>query len=196
MIIVYVIDRPRWIKSDKEWEIAAPLLKEVLGYTDDDIRNFIEVFDRHWFPPFALNVNEEQIPKILQPFADYELDVFVCEYDDNTLKLIDVCSAMKKFGIVYHRTPQKHYYDEPVISESQKVDPLNPPTFDKSWVELDFDIKPVSTQPTNVPKCPTCQSTNIRKMGSVERGASILTWGIFSKKINKTFKCNNCGHTW
>ncbi len=59
-----------------------------------------------------------------------------------------------------------------------------------------YPKNPASTQPTNVPKCPTCQSTNIRKMGSVERGASILTWGIFSKKINKTFKCNNCGHTW
>ena len=53
------------------------------------------------------------------------------------------------------------------------------------------------TQPINeyVPKCPTCGSTNIRKMGSIERGASILTFGLFSKKINKTFKCNNCGMT-
>lgn len=54
------------------------------------------------------------------------------------------------------------------------------------------------TQPINeyIPKCPTCQSTNIRKIGGVERGASILSFGVFSKKINKTFKCNNCGYTW
>ena len=49
---------------------------------------------------------------------------------------------------------------------------------------------------SRVPKCPTCGSTNIRKMGGVERGASIAAFGIFSKKINKTFKCNNCGYTW
>lgn len=56
----------------------------------------------------------------------------------------------------------------------------------------------MQTQPINeyVPKCPTCQSTNIRKMGGVERGASIFAFGIFSKKINKTFKCNSCGYTW
>jgi predicted RNA-binding Zn-ribbon protein involved in translation (DUF1610 family) len=48
----------------------------------------------------------------------------------------------------------------------------------------------------NMPKCPTCGSTNIRKMGGVERGASIAAFGIFSKKINKTFKCGNCGYTW
>ncbi len=49
---------------------------------------------------------------------------------------------------------------------------------------------------SRVPKCPTCGSTNIRKIGGVERGASIWAFGIFSKKINKTFKCNNCGYTW
>lgn len=53
-----------------------------------------------------------------------------------------------------------------------------------------------STQQQNVPKCPTCGSTNIRKMGTGERTASILGFGILSKKINKTWKCNNCGHTW
>ena len=46
------------------------------------------------------------------------------------------------------------------------------------------------------PKCPTCQSTNIRKMGGVERGVSSYAFGLFSKKINKTFKCQNCGYTW
>ena len=44
--------------------------------------------------------------------------------------------------------------------------------------------------------CPTCGSTNTRKMGNIERGASILTFGIFSKKINKTFKCESCSYTW
>lgn len=48
----------------------------------------------------------------------------------------------------------------------------------------------------NKPKCPTCGSTNIKKIGGIERGASIAAFGIFSKKINKTFKCCNCGYTW
>lgn len=51
-------------------------------------------------------------------------------------------------------------------------------------------------QTTNIPKCPTCGSSNIHKMGVGERTASILGFGILSKKINKTWKCNNCGHTW
>lgn len=48
----------------------------------------------------------------------------------------------------------------------------------------------------NLPKCPTCQSTNIAKIDGLERAGSIAVFGLFSKKINKTFKCKNCGHTW
>ena len=47
-----------------------------------------------------------------------------------------------------------------------------------------------------LPKCPTCQSTKIRKIGSLERGVSVGTLGVFSNKFNKTFKCENCGYTW
>lgn len=51
-------------------------------------------------------------------------------------------------------------------------------------------------QEKNKPKCPTCGSTNIRKIGTGERVASVVGFGLLSKKINKTWKCNNCGHTW
>lgn len=48
----------------------------------------------------------------------------------------------------------------------------------------------------NIPKCPTCQSTNIHKIGTGERVMSVATLGFFSKKINKSFKCRNCGYIW
>lgn len=48
----------------------------------------------------------------------------------------------------------------------------------------------------NIPKCPTCGSTNIEEIGGLERVASVVVWGLSSKKINKTFKCKNCGYTW
>lgn len=48
----------------------------------------------------------------------------------------------------------------------------------------------------NLPKCPTCNSTNIEKIGTGERVASVVGLGLLSKKINKTWKCCNCGYTW
>lgn len=46
------------------------------------------------------------------------------------------------------------------------------------------------------PKCPTCGSTDIKKIGGLERAGSVYMFGIFSKKINKSFECNNCKFTW
>ena len=51
-------------------------------------------------------------------------------------------------------------------------------------------------KPTNIPKCPTCGSIKITKIGTVERAGSVAMFGLASKKIGKTFKCSNCGYTW
>ena len=51
-------------------------------------------------------------------------------------------------------------------------------------------------QNDTTPRCPHCHSTNIKSISSLNRGASIAMWGIFSKKINKSFECKNCGYTW
>lgn len=48
----------------------------------------------------------------------------------------------------------------------------------------------------NMPKCPTCGSLNVHHISGGERAVSVGLFGIFSKKINKTFKCSNCGYTW
>lgn len=53
-----------------------------------------------------------------------------------------------------------------------------------------------SNQSKNQPKCPTCGSTNIKKVNGVERGTSVAFFGLFSKKIGKQFKCNSCGYMW
>ena len=54
----------------------------------------------------------------------------------------------------------------------------------------------VARELLNKPKCPTCSSTNVQKIGTGERVASVAILGLFSKKINKSFKCKNCGYTW
>ena len=48
----------------------------------------------------------------------------------------------------------------------------------------------------NLPTCPTCGSLNVKKISGAERIASVGFWGLLSGKINKSFKCNNCGYTW
>lgn len=47
----------------------------------------------------------------------------------------------------------------------------------------------------NDPRCPICQSFDVRRISGFDRATSILALGIFSKKINKSYKCNHCGST-
>lgn len=51
-------------------------------------------------------------------------------------------------------------------------------------------------QALNIPKCPTCGSTNIKPITGSERAVSVIGLGLLSKKINKSFKCLNCKCTW
>lgn len=51
-------------------------------------------------------------------------------------------------------------------------------------------------QRANVPKCPTCGSTNIRRISTLDRAVSIGILGIFSGKIGKNYECLNCKAKW
>ena len=44
--------------------------------------------------------------------------------------------------------------------------------------------------------CPYCNSTNVTKIGTVNRAVSVGMFGLASSKIGKTHKCNDCGSTW
>lgn len=53
--------------------------------------------------------------------------------------------------------------------------------------------KAILEEQSKSPKCTYCGSTNIRKIGLLNRAISTELWGLGSKKIGKQFHCNNCG---
>lgn len=48
----------------------------------------------------------------------------------------------------------------------------------------------------NIPHCPTCGSTNIKKISTTSKAVNTVAFGIFGTKRHKTFHCNNCGYEW
>lgn len=46
------------------------------------------------------------------------------------------------------------------------------------------------------PKCPTCQSIDIRKISATSKVVNTALFGIVGTKRHKTFHCNNCGYEW
>lgn len=52
--------------------------------------------------------------------------------------------------------------------------------------------KAILENANNVPKCPYCQSTNLKKLDVIDRGVSFGLFGFASSKVGKQWHCNNC----
>lgn len=79
------------------------------------------------------------------------------------------------------------------------------PNFDQSCLDLrlkrekffrEKSMKEYLNKQANVPKCPTCSSTNLRRISFASKAANTYLFGIFGTKRDKTFHCNNCGYEW
>lgn len=51
-------------------------------------------------------------------------------------------------------------------------------------------------QESSVPRCPTCGSTNLKKISGLSKAGSVAMWGLLSQKVKKTYHCNMCGYEW
>lgn len=51
-------------------------------------------------------------------------------------------------------------------------------------------------QRANVPKCPTCGSTNVEKISTAKKAFGFAMVGLFSSNLGKTMHCRNCGYKW
>lgn len=49
---------------------------------------------------------------------------------------------------------------------------------------------------SNIPKCPTCSSTNLKKISATSKVVNTAMFGIFGTKRYRQFHCNNCGYEW
>ena len=56
--------------------------------------------------------------------------------------------------------------------------------------------KPTSYIQPQVPKCPTCGSTNIKNISGTKRWLSTGIFGLASSNIGKTMVCGSCGYKW
>lgn len=48
----------------------------------------------------------------------------------------------------------------------------------------------------NIPKCPTCGSTNVEPISTGRKAIELFALGLASKTVGKTYKCKNCGYHW
>ena len=80
-----------------------------------------------------------------------------------------------------YRLAYKYYWQQDIISSNNSKTSISQP---KSQPEL------------NLPKCPTCGSTNVNKISAVKKATGFFAVGIFSSNFGKTMECKNCGYKW
>lgn len=115
--------------------------------------------------------------------------------DDRTCPVCGACLITPNIGTdAYFMMPndQREEYKKALRNNAE----LEPSLVAKRIAyEAEQSVKS-SVPSTPKPKCPTCSSTNVHKISAGERVASVGLFGLFSKKINKTFKCKDCGYSW
>lgn len=68
-----------------------------------------------------------------------------------------------------------------------------------SVAELHTEIVQTYFEKPDVPnevKCPTCGSSDVERVSSMEKAVNIGMFGLFGNKRNKQFRCNNCKYMW
>ena len=124
-----------------------------------------------------------------------KLDQLICPFCNN--KLIDTGLPVEDFHLIGKATD----WNREILDLMMELHESNPIDYQlklnqfKLQQEQHEAIKEQEWE-RNRPHCPTCGSTNVKQITGTERAMSVVGLGIFSKKINKTYKCLKCKCTW
>ena len=130
-------------------------------------------------------------------------EILKCDCCKSTTCPVPEKYLLEGFDIAFKNKESEQLLIEELVKTSPEFDQY---LFDhrdeilaKQSAEFDTKMahgKAVLEENIRIPKCPTCGSTNISKIGTVNRMISTGLFGLASSKIGKTHKCNNCGTTW
>lgn len=68
---------------------------------------------------------------------------------------------------------------------------------EKNEIPKTLFLKEKIEEKNNFPHCPTCNSTNLKKISGLSKAGSVAIWGILAAgRTSKTWHCNNCGTEW
>lgn len=180
---MYKLHAPLINNSNGKIPIIKILFKEILGYNDKEIEQFINT---KFMCDIAINLSLEQAQQIAEPFYENDIQIYLYDQKNNTPLF-----WQKDLGIcLVKNQPKKHYYDNPIISREHLVDPFIKQEKEKQYNiqqnNIEQNIKLIIT-------CPYCKSTDTKKITRASKAVHTFFFGLHSAGRNsKNFHCNNC----
>lgn len=90
--------------------------------------------------------------------------------------------------------------EEPAFIESMiKLKESDPIEYQLKMSQFKANIAQQESSKTindNKPKCPTCSSSNLKKVSTTSKAVNTVMFGLLGTKRYKTFHCNDCGYEW
>ena len=141
-------------KSNEKLPIIKRLFKEVLGYTEEEIQQFVET---KFMCDVVKNLTIEQAKQITEIFLDNGINIYlsVQETGESIYWGRDIDITLSQ------NPPKEHYCDEPLVSRDQLVNPLvqqEQERLENYARQSREEIIQRNTSPTIT--CPYCKSTD------------------------------------
>jgi len=124
------------------------------------------------------------------------------EYEKNHVRWMkSICDLKRELF-------EKYVADWPTLDKNCEPYKLNIETlYQNGYGEIHSRIEAAANQnaqkwaesrplTVNIPKCPTCGSTAVKRISDLKKGVSMALWGAFSDTFGKTYQCNHCGYKW
>jgi len=87
-------------------------------------------------------------------------------------------------------------YDLSLKNRDSKVQSWKYENPQQSTNVIDKNKEFLESRQQNIPHCPTCNSTNLKKISTTSKAINAVAFGLLGNKRKKTFHCNSCGYEW
>ena len=131
-----------------------------------------------------------------------------CKYCKSVVTMKESLSDKKYYMRISEKYygNEEHWYDIFFENEIKNLSSLDENKVMEFYEKIKFDdlerrvmsdrFEKLMSCNNNQPKCPTCNSTNIRRISDISRGTHALVFGLCSKTARSQFECRNCGYKW
>lgn len=135
---------------------------------------------------------EDPIIMTMEEMREFESSLNLPETESKNNKVKPVVSTADLQS--HEALREKYVYSSERFSKKAYNDMLEYDRKERKRLQEYWDTAGRSEQPK--PKCPTCGSTDLRKVSMGAKAVSVGLFGIFSQKVKKTWHCNSCGYEW